>query len=103
MRCYDTFLDVEPLSKSELNKPNIILKLILEIIIIFKTCQSVHEMWKVSDGEQYDFLQHSRPPNPGKEMVFCSDLLWEKIVLVIEKNIWNSRLKAENLQKVWYH
>ena len=24
----------------------------------------------------------------------CSDLLWEKIVLVIEKNFWNSRLKA---------
>ena len=35
-------------------------------------------------------------------LVFCyqkfSDLLWEKIVLVIEKNVWNSRLKAENLQ-----
>ena len=35
-------------------------------------------------------------------MVFCyqnySDLLWKKIVLVIEKNFWNSRLKAENLQ-----
>ena len=28
----------------------------------------------------------------------CSDLLWEKIVLVIEKIFWNSRLKAENLQ-----
>ena len=25
----------------------------------------------------------------------CSDLLWEKNVLVIEKNVWNSRLKAE--------
>ena len=38
------------------------------------------------------------------EMVFCyqncSDLLlWEKIVLVIEKNFWNSRLKVENLKK----
>ena len=33
----------------------------------------------------------------------CSDLLWEKIVLVIEKNFWNSRLKAENLQKFWDH
>jgi hypothetical protein len=36
------------------------------------------------------------------EMVFCyqnySDLLWETIILVMEKNIWNSRLKAENLQ-----
>jgi hypothetical protein len=36
------------------------------------------------------------------KMVFCyqncSDLLWEKNVLVIEKNFWNSRLKAENLK-----
>ena len=41
------------------------------------------------------------------EMVFCyqncSDLLWEKIVLVIEKNFWNLRLKAKNLQKIWDH
>ena len=29
--------------------------------------------------------------------------LWEKIVLVIEKNFWNSRLKAENLQNCWNH
>ena len=28
--------------------------------------------------------------------------LWEKIVHVIEKYFWNSRLKAENLQNVWY-
>ena len=31
----------------------------------------------------------------------CSDLLWEKNVLVIEKNFWNSRLKAKNLQNFW--
>ena len=41
------------------------------------------------------------------DMVFCSqnssDLLWEKIVLVMEKNFWNSRLKAENLQNFWDH
>ena len=41
------------------------------------------------------------------EMVFCyqncSDLLWEKIDLVIEKNFWNRRLKAKNLQKFWDH
>ena len=40
-------------------------------------------------------------------MVFCyqncSDLLWEEIVLVIEQKFWNSRLKAENLQKLWDH
>ena len=37
-------------------------------------------------------------------MVFCnqncSDLLWEKIVLVIEKNFWNSRLKAKILRSL---
>ena len=33
----------------------------------------------------------------------CYDLLWEKIVLVIEKNFWNSRLKAEKLQNFWDH
>ena len=41
----------------------------------------------------------------SKRIVFCyqncSDLLWEKIVLVIEKNFWNSRLKAENLLNFW--
>ena len=43
----------------------------------------------------------------GTRLVFCyqncSDLLWEKTVLVIEKNFWNSRLKAKNLQKFWDH
>ena len=41
------------------------------------------------------------------EMVFCyqncSDLLWEKIVLVIDKNFWILRMMAENLQNVWDH
>ena len=41
------------------------------------------------------------------EMVFCyqncSNLLWEKIALVIEKNLWKSRLKAKNLQIFWDH
>ena len=39
---------------------------------------------------------------PSKGLVFCykncSDLLWEKVVLVIEKKFWNSRLKTKNLQ-----
>ena len=42
-----------------------------------------------------------------KKLVFCyqncSDLLWEKIVLVTEKNFWNLRLKAENFQNFWDH
>ena len=33
----------------------------------------------------------------------CSDLLWEKNVLVIENFFWNLRLKTENLQKFWDH
>ena len=33
----------------------------------------------------------------------CSDILWEKIVLVIEKNFWSLRLKAKNLQTFWDH
>ena len=53
-------------------------------------------------------LQHLCPWCVACEkMVFyyqnCSDLLWDKIVLVIEKNFWNSRLKAENFQKFWDH
>ena len=40
-------------------------------------------------------------------VVFCyqhfSDLLWEKIVLMIKKNFWNLRCKAENLKKFWVH
>ena len=43
----------------------------------------------------------------GCTLVFCyqnySDLLWEKNVLVIKKNFWNSRLKVENLQNFWEH
>ena len=46
-------------------------------------------------------------PIKKSEMVVCyqncSDLLWEKNVLVIEKNFWNSRLQAENLQISWNH
>ena len=33
----------------------------------------------------------------------CSEILWEKIVLVIVKNFWDSRVTAENLQTHWDH
>ena len=33
----------------------------------------------------------------------CSDSMWEKNVLMIEKNFWNLRLKAKNLQNFWDH
>ena len=42
--------------------------------------------------------------HPLKRLVFCfqncSDLLSEKNVLVMEKNIWDLRLKTENLQNI---
>ena len=41
------------------------------------------------------------------KMLFCFQNcfypLWEKVILVIEKNFWKSRLKAENFQNVWDH
>ena len=33
----------------------------------------------------------------------CSDLLWAKNCSSDEINFWNSRLKAESLQKIWDH
>ena len=45
--------------------------------------------------------------NTSNPMVFCyqncTDLLWEKNVLVIEKNFRNSRLKAMDFQTFWDH
>ena len=54
-----------------------------------------------------DLMSKTFSTKSSISMVFCyqscSDLLWEKIVLVIQKNFWNSRLKAENLQNFWDH
>ena len=59
------------------------------------------QMWV--DFFQTCYLNISK--NISKNIVFCyqncSDLLWDKIVLVIEKNVWNSRLKADKLQFFW--
>ena len=50
---------------------------------------------------KYNFAPYTRNPF-FQEIAFCyqncSELLWEKFVLVIWKNFRNSRLKAENLQ-----
>ena len=39
-----------------------------------------------------------------QNLVFCnqnwSDLLWEKIVLVIEKNYWNSETEGQEFAKI---
>ena len=62
---------------------------------------SYHESSPSFDGNRWVQLLETTTTKL-LEMVFCyqncSDLLWEKIVLVIEKNFFNSRLKAENLQ-----
>ena len=42
----------------------------------------------------------------GKKWYFVTEIVLtycEKIVMVIKKKIWNSRLKAENLQEFWDH
>ena len=61
--------------------------------------------WKMKDGET--LIKLSNFAGRCKEMVFfyqnCSDLLWEKNVLVIQKNFRNSRLKAKHLQNFWAH
>ena len=52
-------------------------------------------------------LRLSGAENIFHTMVFCyqncSDVLWEKNVLVIEKFFWNSRLKADYWQTLWGH
>ena len=68
---------------------------------------------KIMNYNFFSFLVFWDYRNQGRlmveigEMVFCyqncSDLLWEKIILVIKKNFWNWRLKAENLPNFWVH
>ena len=65
-------------------------------------CGYLATLISLSIGAENSDLRNKKNSHSEPEMVFCyqncSDLLWEKIVLVIEKNFWNSRLKAENLQ-----
>ena len=62
--------------------------------------------WKRNHLHIGQYLTRLRRQKRVNTMVFCyqncSDLLWEKIVLVTEKNFGNSRLKAENL-KIFSH
>ena len=56
---------------------------------------------------EWKILVHCNNWSNYPEMVFCFqncyDPFWEKNILVIEKNFWNSRLNAENLQNFWNH
>ena len=62
----------------------------------------VHLVWNLGE-----WPKHSVSLCVLLQMAFwyqnCSDLRGDKIVLVIEKNFWNLRLKAENVQKRWDH
>ena len=59
--------------------------------------------WSPKTGSRWFWFRYKI----GLSMVLCyqncSNLLWEKNVLVIEKNFWNSRLKAKNFQNLWDH
>ena len=59
---------------------------------LFSALFLIHFRWK-----------HRMKKNPWKSMVFCyqncSDLLWEKNVLVIKENFWNSRLRLRSLEQ----
>ena len=61
----------------------------------------IASIWKSGTCFSCPFFDILTQSLPKKTMVFCyqncSDILWEKVVLVIEKNFWDSRLKAENL------
>ena len=58
--------------------------------------------WSISHILEHEFFCLGLWAAQG--MVFCyqncSDLLWEKFVLVIQKNFWKLRLKAENFAKI---
>ena len=86
-----------------------ILKMQLQVLILtLYMPRRVYEFmvfWRKYIIEYFRFCMETVCRSSSIEMVFClqncSDLLWEKIVLVIEINFWNLWLKAENLQKFW--
>ena len=73
---------------------------------IFRNCALVGKKIIVFQRLNNGCLSQKLKGNGG-EMVFCyqncSDLLWEKNVLVIQRKKRNSRLKAENVQNFWDH
>ena len=72
------------------------------------------KLWKLSWMIQRPFLRMEAGISWTLEVIF--EIFWKygmylvskivltyQIVLVIEKNLWNSRLKAQNLQRFWDH
>ena len=68
---------------------------IYAILLYIKSVMEYLTFQKVKDQKYFRIMVFSYQN--------CSDIPWEKIVLVMEKNFWNSRLKAENLQNFWDH
>ena len=72
--------------------------------LFFLICLSV-EHWQLAPIDLRKFLtREATLYYSGRNMVLCfqncPDLLWDKIVLDIEKNFWNLRLMAKNLQNI---
>ena len=67
----------------------------------FKKIDEMHVIWRIK-VHTHRFMEFV-----VKNWYFVTKIVltyWEKkIVLAIEKNFWNSRLKAENLQNIWNH
>ena len=79
-------------------------------IFFSMTCKMVFmsTLFSVKTGlEKLWYINHLLGHFLISRLVFCfeicSKLLWAKNILVIEKNDWNLRLKAENLHKFWDH
>ena len=76
--------------------------------LVFSAASTIFK-WQMKSYDSARKLQKDLSKKRNKEIAMvlcyqnCSDLLRDRIVLVIEKNFWNSRLKAENLQKFWDH
>ena len=74
---------------------------------VVEQINTTHQQFSLSSNWNKPWLLTTKGKNFRWKMVFCyqncSDLLWEKIVLVIQKNFWNSRLKAEDSKFVWNH
>ena len=75
------------------------------ILFIVEISSWIRKIWHIWENESDVMTSIHLKVGYQIKMVFCyqncSD--WEKIVLVIEKNFWNSRLKAENLKIFWDH
>ena len=85
-----------------MSQNSLTLKISINISLFFLFFLAISELPCETDGFAGNYDDDQTTPCNNEGMVFCyqncSDLLWEKNVPVIEKNVWNSRLKAKNSQ-----